>query len=82
MLGNHVLQNYCFKEFYLNCFEILISQDVSNNVGEGADISNDKTSISDSALRTYFNSTELLQEVNSKYWLFTSLKNSIFLMKK
>ena len=70
------------KNSYLNCFEILISQDVPNNVGEGADISNDKTSISDSALRTYFNSTELLQEVNSKYWLFTSLKNSIFLMKK
>ena len=56
------------KNSYLNCFEILISQDVPNNVGEGADISNDKTSISDSALRTYFNSTELLQEVNSKYW--------------
>ena len=55
------------KNWYLNCFEILISQDVPNNVGEGADISNDKTSISDSALRTYFNSTELLQEVNSKY---------------
>ena len=53
------------KNSYLNCFEILISQDVPNNVGEGADISNDKTSISDSALRTYFNSTELLQEVNS-----------------
>ena len=69
------------KNSYLNCFEILISQDVSNNVGEGADISNDKTSISDSALNTYFNSTDLLQEVNSKYWWTEILKNSMFLMK-
>ena len=54
----------CFKEFlFYLVWNIL--QDVPNNIGEGAGISNVKTFTSDSALRTHFNSTELLQEVNT-----------------